>query len=73
MDSLYIVDRIEGDYIVIESSTGEMINVKKEKIKGNAKDGDCLILKNDCFVIDEEATLQKTQKILKKVEGMWKE
>jgi hypothetical protein len=50
-----------------------MIDVKKEKIKGNAKDGDCLICKNDYFFIDEEATLKKKQGIAGKMEGMWKE
>lgn len=73
MEQLYIVDRTEGDYIVIESSYGEMINVKKDKVNGNAKDGDCLILKNDYFFIDNEATLRRREDMKKKVEGMWKE
>ncbi|MDS0526957.1 DUF3006 domain-containing protein [Clostridium sp. SHJSY1] len=71
MERRYIVDRIEGDYIVIESSTGEMINVKKDNVRGNAKDGDCLILKNDYFFIDEKATLARKHEISRKTEGMW--
>ena len=33
MKELYIIDRIEGDYIVIESPSGEMMNVDKNEVK----------------------------------------
>ncbi|MBD7911820.1 MULTISPECIES: DUF3006 domain-containing protein [Clostridium] len=73
MEQIYIVDRIEGDYFVIESPNGEIIDVSKDKIKGYAKDGDCLILKNNYFFIDKEATLKRKEEIARKMEGMWQD
>lgn len=73
MGKLYIIDRIEGDYLVLESPNGEMIDVKKEMVDGEAKEGDCLIKKGNYFFIDAEATIKRKEDIEKMVKGMWQD
>ena len=71
MDKMYIIDRIEGAYIVIESPEGDIINVRKEFLKGKAKEGDCLIKEDNYFKIDIEATEKRQIEIANKLKGMW--
>lgn len=71
MDNIYIIDRIEGHYIVIESPEGDIINVKREFLKGEAKEGDCLIKEGNYFKIDIKATKKRQIEIANKLKGMW--
>lgn len=71
MDKIYVIDRIEGDYIVIESPEGDIINVKKEFLRGRAKEGDCLVKEDNYFIIDIEATEKRKVQIANKLKGMW--
>jgi hypothetical protein len=71
MDKMYVIDRIEGDYIVIESPGGDIINVKKEFLNDLAKEGDCLVKKDNYFIIDIEATEKRKVQIANKLKGMW--
>jgi len=71
MDKMYVIDRIEGDYIVIESPEGDIINVKREFLKGKAKEGDCLVKEDNYFKIDREATQKRQIEIANKSKGMW--
>lgn len=71
MDNMYVIDRIEGDYIVIESPEGDIINVKREFLRGKAKEGDCLVKEDNYFIIDVEATEKRKVQMAKKLKGMW--
>ena len=73
MDKLYIVDRLEDSYIVIETPDGNMINVDKDNVSGRVNEGDCLIYKDNHFLLDEETTRMRKQEIAEKMKGMWKE
>lgn len=73
MGKLYIIDRIEGEYLVLESPNGEMIDVKKEMVDGEAKEGDCLVKKDSYFFIDNEATIRRKEDIEKMMKGMWRD
>ncbi|MDD6795158.1 MAG: DUF3006 domain-containing protein [Clostridiaceae bacterium] len=72
MKELFIVDRIEDEYVVLETYEGEMIDERKERIKGNVKDGDCLIRKGNYFIIDEKATDERKKEIEERIKGMWR-
>ena len=52
-----IVDRIEGDYLVLELEDGFIIDVKRELIPG-AKEGDIV----DIY-INEEATKERCNEV----------
>ena len=71
MDKLYIVDRFEGDYIILETPDGKMIDVEKDNVIGKVSEGDCLIYKDNHFLLDEEKTKMRRKEIGDKMKGMW--
>ena len=54
----YIIDRFEGDFAVCENyDTEEIIDILKEKLPNDAKEGDILLKDdNENFCIDYEET-----------------
>lgn len=71
MDEKYIIDRVEDSYAVVEKDNGEMCKISINDIKGNFKEGDILISKNEYFEIDEGLTLNRKKQIDKIMEDMW--
>ncbi len=51
------VDKLEGDYLVVELASGEMVNIPK-KLVPKAQEGDIIDIK-----INPEATKKQAQKI----------
>ena len=49
----YIVDRIEGNYVILEGKEGNIFNVRKSDIMGDVKEGDILYIKTNLYYIDE--------------------
>ena len=45
----YIVDRIEGSIIVVEDQDGNIINLNKNEVNGQIKEGDCFREENKNF------------------------
>lgn len=71
MDKLYIVDRFEGDYIILETPDGSMVDVERNKVIGKVNEGDCLVYENNHFLVDEKKTEKRRQEIAEKMKGMW--
>ena len=69
----YIVDRIEGDYVVLEGFEGNIFNVENNLIVGEAKEGDILYKKENLYYIDKEATKLRKEEIDKLMKGLWEE
>lgn len=67
----FVVDRIEGNTIVLESYNGEIIVIEKEKVNKLPNDGDVLIKDNDFFYIDEDETIKRKEKIKNITKGIW--
>ena len=67
----YIVDRIEGESIVLESYGGEIIIIEYKKINKLPNEGDVLVKNNDFFYIDEEETINRKEKIKSMMKGIW--
>lgn len=62
----YVVDRIEGDYLVIVDDSGNVQNI--QKVSEDLKEGDILIKTNSGY----EKTNDKAIGLLEnKVKGMW--
>lgn len=72
MQEEYIVDRIEGKFVVIESEDSQITNVPLDNIKGDPKEGDVLIKDGAYFIVDEEATKIRKEKINNMMKNMWK-
>ncbi|MCR4943074.1 MAG: DUF3006 domain-containing protein [Clostridium sp.] len=73
MDKIYTVDRFENEYIVLETPDGKIINIHKNNVLDNVDEGDCLVYKNDYFLLDEKATKERRQEIIEKMKRMWKD
>ena len=64
MKEVFTVDRIEGDYFVIETPEEDIINVEKYLVESGAKEGDCLVKKDGHFRIDIEETKKRKEEII---------
>ena len=64
----YTVDRIEGEYAVIEDGEMNLKNVKLDGLPENIKEGDILKFENNIYVIDTE----KTKQVKKNMEERFK-
>lgn len=58
-----IVDRIEGEFLVVELENGDMIDIPIEKVL-KAKEGDVLLIAEE-ITIDEEETKRRSVDVRK--------
>ena len=74
MNHMYIIDRVEGNYAIIEKENGYIYKIAVENIRGDFKEGDSLITIDDkCFEVNKELTLERKNKIDKIMKNMWEE
>lgn len=69
----FIVDRIEGDGIVLENNQGEIIIIDKQLVKEIPSEGDILYYKDNIYKIDKVETENRKRYIEEMVKGMWEE
>lgn len=63
----YIIDRLEDNTIVCEiANSKEMVNISKNDVMGNVREGDCLIKKGNQFVVNKEMTSKRRDLIIGK-------
>ncbi|MGN0115277.1 MAG: DUF3006 domain-containing protein [Acutalibacteraceae bacterium] len=62
MNDIYIIDRFEGDFAVVEHGD-EMLNIKRSQLPENAKVGDVLIRCEERFVVDSVLTAARRSEI----------
>lgn len=60
---MYIIDRFEENYAVIEDKDKKIIQVLRNRLPKQVKEGDCLVLVNGNYVIDEKATRERKQQV----------
>lgn len=71
-NSLYTVDRFEGEFAVCEErDSKKIINIEKSKLPQNAKEGSILKYKDNKFIIDEESQQEIEQRIKQKMDNLW--
>lgn len=73
MKERYIIDRVEGDFAIIEKENGDILEISIESIKGAFKEGDIIINKDKYFEVDEDFTLRRKERIDNSIKDMWKE
>ena len=71
MNRSFIIDRIEGDFAVVESNDGTMVNIPKNKIIGDFKEGDILVQNLEFFKVDSELTKKRKEEIEHMMKSMW--
>lgn len=73
MENKFTVDRFEGDIAVLENrDTGEMININKNDLPQDAKEGSILRLNNNKYEIDVEEQKEVEKRIKDKMNKLWK-
>ena len=72
-DNNFIVDRIEGNVVILEKNNGDIINIDLNCIDRIPADGDVLVKINDSYRVDETATLNRRNHMSKLMRGMWED
>lgn len=67
----YIVDRIEGNKVVLEDDNKGIILIDISLFNENPKDGDVILTYNNIFKIDNKATIERKNKIDALMKGVW--
>ena len=67
----FVIDRIEGSFAVIELNDGTMVNIPKNKILGDFKEGDILVEDSEFFKVDSELTKKRKDEIEHMMKDMW--
>ena len=67
---MYIIDRFEGDWAVIEGPENIMLNLPREILPKGAKPGDVLSI---IVTVNEAATKERTKRSQKLLEGFFDE
>ncbi|MEK3749014.1 DUF3006 domain-containing protein [Paenibacillus sp. FSL E2-8871] len=65
-----IVDRIEGDYVVIEID-GQTQDVDKSVVNTSVKVGDVVVFVDGVWTTDRTETEQREQQIKKLMDSVW--
>ena len=63
-----IIDRIEGDFAIVELPSGQMIDCPRAMLPDNAKEGSILNI-----TVDEEATNDKLQKVIERMNELFRD
>ena len=69
-----IIDRFEGDFAVCEKqSNGEMIDIHRDKLPKEAKEGDYLTIKDNQVTIRPEKRKERETRIQKLMDELWED
>jgi Protein of unknown function (DUF3006) len=60
-----IIDRFEGDFAVCEEKDRTMLNVKRDKLPPDAKEGDILNINGDVITVDSATTAKRKNTVSK--------
>ena len=66
------IDRFEGNLAVCEKTDRTMINISRDKIPAEAKEGDILIIEGDNTQIDINGTAKRKKVIDDLMNDLWK-
>ena len=66
-----IVDRLEGDLVVCEKEDGTMIDLKRDTLPEEVKEGDVLLVEGGNITVEEESTLERKERIKKLMDDLW--
>ena len=70
-DRRFIVDRIENKSVVLEDDKQDIILIDINLFDKEPKDGDVVVMCNNSFYVDEDATKERKNKINSLMKGMW--
>lgn len=68
---MLVIDRFEGDIAVVEDGES-IINIPRNKLPFDAKEGDILILSDDKYLIDDVATVNRKKELESRFSKLFK-
>ena len=66
-----IIDRFEGEFAVCEDANKNIVNIKREVIPKEAKEGDVLVQEKDTYVIDYNNVKARKKYIEELTNDLW--
>jgi hypothetical protein len=63
---MLIIDRFEGEFAVVEDG-GQRAEIKRALLPRDAKEGDVLVLENEVYRVDAEATKARRAEVLERL------
>jgi hypothetical protein len=66
------IDRFEGEFAVCEQEDRTMVNILKDNIPQEAKEGDILVIEGDSISIDVKGTAERKKRINRVMDDIWK-
>ncbi|WP_310604744.1 DUF3006 domain-containing protein [Anaerosporobacter sp.] len=67
------IDRFEGSFAVCEHENGSFITIPRFQLPQEAKEGDYIQYVNNTYIINEEETMSRSQRIKEKMNSLWEE
>lgn len=65
------IDRFEGRFAVCEKEDRSMINIERDKIPSDAREGYILMVEGDKITIDSEGTDKRKKEIEELTKDLW--
>jgi len=68
-----VIDRFEGRFAVCETQDRKMLNIEKNRIPEDAREGDTLFIRDEGnIIVCKEETKKSKERVLKLMEDLWK-
>ena len=68
-----IVDRLEEEYIVCEDENKNIVNIVKDEVEDEVKEGDILIFVDGKYIVNKEKTKDRKEYIQDLIKDLWEE
>ncbi|MFA5523435.1 MAG: DUF3006 domain-containing protein [Tissierellales bacterium] len=65
------VDRFEGEFVICEKEDGTMVDINRDLLPDEVKEGDVLLIDGDVITVDKESTLERKERIKKLMDDLW--
>lgn len=66
-----IIDRFEGEFVIVEYDDRGRVEISRNLIPKNAREGDYLVQLGDKYIIDEGETQRRKCEIEKLANDLW--
>lgn len=69
--NFWIVDRIENNLIICQDENFNIMELSINSVIGNLKEGYIIKKQGEKYILDEQKTIERNNKIKELVKGMW--
>ena len=68
-----IVDRLEEEYIVCEDENKNIVNILKDEVEDEVKEGDIIVFVDGKYIINKEKTKNRKEYIQDLIKDLWED